>query len=70
MDDKNASELVKYTKALLLLQVQGLNRTDEPVKPEVLMARAGLSAREIAALLGKNSGAVAKAIQRAGKSGA
>ena len=70
MDDKNASELVKYTKALLLLQVQGLNKTDEPIKPEVLMARAGLSAREIAELLGKNSGAVAKAIQRAGKGGA
>ncbi len=67
MDDKNASELVKYTKALLLLQVQGLNKTDEPIKPEVLMARAGLSAREIAELLGKSSAAVAKAIQRAGK---
>lgn len=70
MDDKNTSELVKYTRALLLLQVQGLDKTDEPIKPEVLMARAGLSAREIAELLGKNSGAVAKAIQRAGKGGA
>ncbi len=70
MDDKNTSELVKYTRALLLLQVQGLDKTDEPIKPEVLMARAGLSARENAELLGKNSGAVAKAIQRAGKGGA
>jgi DNA-directed RNA polymerase specialized sigma24 family protein len=69
MDDKNASELVKYTKALLLLQVQGLNKTDDPIKLEVLLARAGLSAREIAELLGKNSAAVAKAIQRAGKAG-
>jgi DNA-directed RNA polymerase specialized sigma24 family protein len=70
MDDKNASELVKYTKALLLLQVQGLNKTDDPIKPEVLLARAGLSAREIAELLGKNSAAVSKTIQRAEKAGA
>jgi DNA-directed RNA polymerase specialized sigma24 family protein len=67
MDDQNSSELVKYTKALLLLQLQGLSKTDDPVKPELLLARAGLNAREIAELLGKNSGAVAKAIQRAGK---
>ena len=67
MDDKNGSELVKYTKALLLLQIQGINKTDDPVKPEVLLSRAGLNAREIADLLGKNSTAVAKAIQRAGK---
>lgn len=70
MDDQNSSELVKYTKALLLLQLQGLSKTDDPVKPELLLARAGLNAREIAELLGKNSGAVAKAIQRAGKGGA
>jgi DNA-directed RNA polymerase specialized sigma24 family protein len=67
MDDKNGNELVKYAKALLLLQLQGLNKTDEPVKPEVVLSRAGLNAREIADLLGKNSTAVAKAIQRAGK---
>ena len=67
MDDQNSSELVKYTKALLLLQLQGLSKTDDLVKPELLLARAGLNAREIAELLGKNSGAVAKAIQRAGK---
>ena len=67
MDDQNSNELVKYAKALLLLQLQGLSKTDDPVKPEVLLARAGLNAREVAELLGKNSGAVAKAIQRAGK---
>jgi DNA-directed RNA polymerase specialized sigma24 family protein len=67
MDDKNGNELVKYAKALVLLQIQGLNKTDDPVKPEVLLSRAGLNAREIADLLGKNSTAVAKAIQRAGK---
>jgi DNA-directed RNA polymerase specialized sigma24 family protein len=67
MDDQNSNELVKYTKALLLLQLQGLSKTDDPMKPELLLARAGLNAREIGELLGKNSGAVAKAIQRSGK---
>lgn len=70
MDDRNVSELVKFTRALLLLQVQALNKTEDPVKPEVLLARAGLTSREIAELLGKNSAAVAKAIQRATKSAA
>ncbi len=70
MDDNNASDLVKYTKALVLLQIQGLNKSDDPIKPEVLLARAGLRAREIAELLGKNSAAVTKAIQRAGKADA
>ncbi len=65
MDDK--TELVKYTKALLLLQLQALNKTDDGIKLEVLLFRAGLNAREIADLLGKNSTAVAKAIQRAVK---
>jgi hypothetical protein len=70
MDDQNSTELVKYTKALLLLQLQGFIKSDDPVKPELLLSRAGLNARDIGELLGKNSGAVAKAIQRAGKGGA
>jgi DNA-directed RNA polymerase specialized sigma24 family protein len=70
MDDNDENELVKYTKALVLLQLQTLGRPDEPVKPEILLSRAGLNAREIAELLGKNSGAVAKTIQRAGKDAA
>jgi DNA-directed RNA polymerase specialized sigma24 family protein len=65
--DHNNGELLKYIKALLLLEVQRLNTEEEPIKPEVLLARAGLNAREIAELLGKNSTAVAKAIQRAAK---
>jgi DNA-directed RNA polymerase specialized sigma24 family protein len=70
MDDKNGNELVKYSRALLLLQLQSLNQTDDPVKPEILLSRAGLNTREIADLLGKNAAAVAKAIQRAGKAAA
>ena len=65
--DHHNGELLKYIKALLLLEVQRLNTEEEPIKPEVLLARAGLNAREIAELLGKNSTAVAKAIQRAAK---
>jgi len=67
MNENDISELTKYTKALLTLQLQSLNRNEEPVKPEILLARAGLTAREIAELLGKNPTAVAKALQRAGK---
>ena len=69
MDNKNSNELVKYMKALLLLQVQGLDKTHDPIKPEILFSRAGLNAREIAELLGKNSAAVTKALQRASKGG-
>jgi DNA-directed RNA polymerase specialized sigma24 family protein len=70
MNDKNVDELVKYTRALLLLQVHALSKTEDPMKPEILLARGGLSAREIAELLGKSSVAVAKTIQRAGKGAA
>ena len=69
MNDSNEREVVKYTRALLLLQIQALTKSDEVIKPELLLQRAGLSTREIAELLGKNSAAVAKAIQRAGKGG-
>jgi DNA-directed RNA polymerase specialized sigma24 family protein len=67
MNDNHESELVKYLRALLLLQLQGLTKTEDPVKPEVLLSRAGLNPREIAELLGKNLSGVVKAIQRAGK---
>jgi hypothetical protein len=69
MDDENGNALVKYLKALLLLQLQAPNKGDDPVKPEVLLSRAGLNAREVADLLGKNPAAVVKAIQRAAKAG-
>ena len=70
MNNKDSTELAKYTRALLLLQIQKLDKTRDPIKPELLLSRAGLNAREIADLLGKNSAAVTKAIQRAGKGGA
>jgi DNA-directed RNA polymerase specialized sigma24 family protein len=67
--DNNTGEMVKYIKALLLLEVYRLSKSDDSAKPEILLSRAGLSAREIAELLGKNLAAVAKALQRAGKGG-
>jgi len=70
MENTNSSELVKYLRALLLFQVQGLDKTRDPIKPEILLSRAGLNAREIGDLLDKNSAAVTKAIQRAEKGGA
>jgi len=70
MENTNSSELVKSLRALLLFQVQGLDKTRDPIKPEILLSRAGLNAREIGDLLDKNSAAVTKAIQRAEKGGA
>ncbi|MGA2635759.1 MAG: hypothetical protein ABSF16_16105 [Terracidiphilus sp.] len=67
MDEGNISDLVMYTKALVAIQIQAICKDEDPVKPEILMARAGLPAKEIAEFLGKNTDAVKKAIQRAGK---
>ena len=67
MEDGNLSTLVMYTKALVAIQIQAMSKNEDPVKPEILMARAGLPAKEIADLLGKSPDAVKKAIQRAGK---
>jgi hypothetical protein len=67
VDESSMKELLKYVKALVALQVQALSKAEDQVKPELLLARAGLPAREIGGLLGKSPAAVAKTIQRAGK---
>jgi hypothetical protein len=67
MDEKTAKELVRLTKAVLLTQLEALQNPDKREKPEVLLARCGFAAKEIAGLLNKGEHAVAKAIQRAGK---
>jgi IS30 family transposase len=51
----------------LLLQLQVQIKPEQQEKPEILMARAGFGAREIAELLGKSQAAIAKSIQRSGK---
>jgi hypothetical protein len=67
MDDKTLKELVKATKAVFLVQLQALVERDHRDKPEVVLARAGYGAAEIAKLLNKGQAAVAKSIQRSGK---
>jgi hypothetical protein len=67
MDEMKMTELLKCTKALLLMQLQSASKPDDRLLPEVVLARAGFAPREIAAMVGKNPAAVAKAIQRAGK---
>lgn len=64
MDQKTLEELVKSSRALVLLQLQALAPEAERVKSEVLLSRAGYGAREAAELLGKSQAAVAKAMQR------
>lgn len=64
-------ELVRYMRALIMLQIhapQAANTSagnTSAVKPEVLLARAGFPHKEIADMMGKTQGAVAKTISRA-----
>ena len=63
-------ELVRYARALLLLQLKQVEISAQAgkgtvIRAEVLLADAGFGAREIADLLGKNYAAVAKAVSRA-----
>ncbi len=61
-------ELVKYMRALVLLQVRQLTSREEGAerpKPELLLSQAGFTAREISELTGKSVAAVSKAIARA-----
>lgn len=67
MDEKTLKELVRATKAVFLVQLQVLAEREHRDKPEVVLARAGYGAAEIAKLLNKGQAAVAKAIQRSGK---
>jgi len=68
MDNETTlKELVKATKALLLVHLQALEERDDRDKAEVVMARAGYGPAEIAKLLNKGYAAVAKSIQRSGK---
>jgi hypothetical protein len=57
-------EVVKYLKALVSLQAHALSLQENPVKPEILLARSGLKHAEIANILGKTPMAVAKSLSR------
>jgi DNA-directed RNA polymerase specialized sigma24 family protein len=61
-------ELVKYLKALVMLQVAALEGGEEDATPPaLLLSRAGLTSAEIADLLNKKVSAVQKALERARK---
>jgi hypothetical protein len=64
MDDSALKELVKATKAVVLMQLQTLSEPSKREKPELVLARAGFGAKEIAEMLNKKQHAVAKALQR------
>jgi hypothetical protein len=57
-------EVVKYLRALLAVQIQGLQQKEEREKIEVALSRAGLQHPEIAKILGKTVAAVQKAVSR------
>ena len=63
-------ELIRYARAMLLLQLKQVEMPASGgkapvIRAELLLADAGFAAREIADLLGKNYAAVAKAVSRA-----
>jgi hypothetical protein len=53
-----------YLRALVVLQAATLEQVGGGPKPEVLLERAGLSIREIAALTGRTYEAVAQTLSR------
>jgi hypothetical protein len=67
-------ELLRYTKAIMFLQLYNTQRATAPdegptFRPEILLSDAGFSAKEIARFLNKSPGATAKAISRARAAG-
>lgn len=63
-------DVAPLLRALVLLLLDERFSRDDPSreKPEVLLARAGITVQEIADLLGKKLDAVRKTLQRAGRS--
>jgi phage regulator Rha-like protein len=57
-------EMLKYLRALTLLQLQNMTGGAAYSKPEWLLERAGFNHREIAEMLGKTHHAVSKSISR------
>jgi len=57
----------KFLKALVVLQFEAISKLKDVSKPELLLSRAGLTAKEISEISGKSQAAVAKAIERSKK---
>lgn len=67
--ERTMDELLRYMRAMVMLQLhnaqaQSLGEDASPFRPELLLADAGFSAREISDMLAKTPAAVAKAITR------
>jgi len=63
--ESNMDDSAKFLKALFFLEFEKLKKEDPDFKMELLLHRAGFTTKEIATLLKKKEGAVAKAIGRA-----
>lgn len=62
-------ELLRYMRAMVMLQLHAAQVAADdtahiPLRPELLLADAGFSSREISTMLAKSPAAVAKAITR------
>ena len=62
-------ELLRYMRAMVMLQLHAAQVVADdteptPLRPELLLADAGFSSREISTMLAKSPAAVAKAITR------
>ena len=58
-------ELEKYLRAIMLLQVQTMQASDQHFQPEVALARAGFQYVEIAKLINKEPNAIRMTVNRA-----
>jgi DNA-directed RNA polymerase specialized sigma24 family protein len=67
MNDRDAAELLRLSKAQLLVALEMVRPEDERTDRQVVLRRAGFNAREIADMLGKQHGAVRKYLLRTGK---
>lgn len=57
-------EMIRYLRALVVMQAAMVERVEGTPKPEVLLQRAGLGMHEIAELLDRSYAAVAQTVSR------
>ncbi|HAF23511.1 MAG TPA: hypothetical protein DCK93_11490 [Blastocatellia bacterium] len=57
-------EMIRYLKALVILQAAMMERVEGGPKPEVLLHRAGLGIQEISDVLDRSYAAVAQTLSR------
>lgn len=62
-------EMLRYLKALVVLQAEALRHVTNAEKPEVLLQRADFKIGEIAQMVGKPYAATAQTISRARRGG-